>query len=183
MLRTQLAESIFTVDDFLTRQECLEYLVLSEQLGYEAAKINTAKGARLLPAVRNNSRAFHRSEELAQTLWEQARPFIPAEFGRSRALGLNELFRFYRYQVGQQFRGHYDESYVRSPTEASLLTFMVYLNDNFRGGDTAFQELSVQPRQGRLLVFEHGLYHLGRSVTQGVKYVLRTDVMFRLPME
>ncbi|WP_165822033.1 2OG-Fe(II) oxygenase [Hymenobacter edaphi] len=183
MLRTQLAESIFTVDDFLTRQECLHYLALSEQLGYEAAKVNTTKGARLMPAVRNNSRVFHRSEELAQKLWERARPFIPAEFGRSQALGLNELFRFYRYQAGQQFRGHYDESYVRSPTEASLLTFMVYLNDNFQGGDTAFRELRVWPQQGRLLVFEHGLYHLGRTVEQGVKYVLRTDVMFRLPAE
>ncbi|GAB2941302.1 hypothetical protein GCM10027048_02220 [Hymenobacter coalescens] len=181
MTRTQLAESIFTVDDFLTRKECLDYLVLSELLGYEAAKVNTTKGARLMPAVRNNSRAFHRSEELAALLWQRAQPFMPAELGLSQALGLNELFRFYRYERGQQFRGHYDQSYVRSPTEASLLTFMVYLNDNFQGGDTAFRDLRVWPRQGRLLVFEHGLYHLGRSVTEGVKYVLRTDVMFRLP--
>lgn len=181
MTRTQLAESIFTVDDFLTRKECLEYMVLSEQLGYEAAKVNTTKGARVVPGVRNNSRAFYRSEELAQTLWERAQEFIPAEFGRSQALGLNELFRFYRYGRGQQFRGHFDQSYVRSPTEASLLTFMVYLNDNFQGGDTAFRQLRVWPRQGRLLVFEHGLYHLGRTVDEGVKYVLRTDVMFRLP--
>ena len=181
MTRTQLAESIFTVDDFLTRRECLEYMALSEQLGYEAAKVNTAKGARVVPGVRNNSRAFHRSEELAQALWERARAFVPAELGRSQALGLNELFRFYRYGRGQQFRGHFDQSFVRSPTEASLLTFMVYLNDNFRGGDTAFRDLRVWPRQGRLLVFEHGLYHLGRTVDEGVKYVLRTDVMFRLP--
>jgi predicted 2-oxoglutarate/Fe(II)-dependent dioxygenase YbiX len=181
MTRTQLAESVFTVDDFLSRKECLQYLALSERLGYEAAKVNTTKGARVMPGVRNNSRAFYPSEELARQLWLRAQPFVPAELGRSQALGLNELFRFYRYQAGQQFRGHYDASYVRSPTEASLLTFMVYLNDNFRGGDTAFRDLRVWPRQGRLLVFEHGLYHLGRTVTEGVKYVLRTDVMFRLP--
>jgi predicted 2-oxoglutarate/Fe(II)-dependent dioxygenase YbiX len=183
MIRSELAESIFTVDDFLTKQECLEYLVLSEKLGFEAAKVNTTKGARLVPSVRNNSRVFYSDEELAQRLWQRAKPFIPAQFGRSQALGLNELFRFYRYERGQQFRGHFDQSYVRSPTEASLFTFMVYLNDNFQGGDTAFRELRVWPKQGRLLLFEHGLYHLGRTVTQGVKYVLRTDVMYHLPTE
>ncbi|MBG8553813.1 2OG-Fe(II) oxygenase [Hymenobacter guriensis] len=181
MTCTQLAESIFTVDDFLSRTECLEYMALSEQLGYEAAKVTTTSGARLVPSVRNNSRAFYSNEELAQKLWEKAQSFIPDRFGNSQALGLNELFRFYRYQQGQQFRGHYDASYVRSPTEASLFTFMVYLNDNFQGGDTAFRNLRVWPKQGRLLLFEHGLYHLGHTVTQGVKYVLRTDVMYRLP--
>ncbi|UOQ55710.1 2OG-Fe(II) oxygenase [Hymenobacter cellulosivorans] len=88
------------------------------------------------------------------------------------------MFRFYRYQCGHQFRGHYDGSYVRSATEASRLTFMVYLNDNFQGGDTTFHDLRIQPRQGMVLLFLHSLSHAGREVTQGVKYVLRSDVMY-----
>jgi prolyl 4-hydroxylase len=176
---TQITDSIFTVEDFLTRQECLENLVLSEKIGYELAKVNTAGGAKVRTDIRNNNRAFHKSEELAQTLWEKLQPFMPAQLGNSHPIGLNELFRFYRYQRGHQFKGHFDESYIRNEREASYFTFMVYLNDNFQGGDTTFRGLRIRPRQGMALIFLHSLYHEGSEVTQGVKYVLRSDVMYR----
>jgi prolyl 4-hydroxylase len=175
----KLTDTIFTVEDFLTRKECLDYIVQSEGIGYELAKVNTASGAKVMTGVRNNNRAFHNSEELAASLWDRVQPFVPAQLGNSTAIGLNELFRFYRYQRGHQFKGHFDESYVRNATEASYFTFMVYLNDNFQGGDTTFRQLRIQPKQGMALVFLHSLYHEGSEVTQGVKYVLRTDVMYR----
>ena len=55
---------------------------------------------------------------------------------------------------------------------------MVYLNDNFQGGDTTFCGLRSRLRQGMFLLFLHNLYHEGSEVTQGVKYVLRYDVMY-----
>lgn len=167
------------MEDFLTKKECLDYMALSEGIGYELAKVNTAAGARVMTGIRNNNRAFHKSEELAELLWEKGRPFIPERIGNSTAIGLNELFRFYHYQRGHQFKGHYDESYIRNELEASYFTFMIYLNDNFQGGDTTFQGLRIQPKQGMALIFLHSLYHEGSEVTQGVKYVLRTDVMYR----
>ena len=179
MRHTKITDTIFTIEDFLSRQECLKYIALSEATGFEPAKVNTARGARVLTNVRNNNRAFYRSEEVAQTLWEKLSPFVPAQLGNSTAIGLNELFRFYRYQRGHQFKGHFDESYIRNATEASYYTFMVYLNDNFQGGDTSFRHLHIQPQQGMVLVFLHNLYHAGSEVTQGVKYVLRSDIMFR----
>ena len=69
MKLTKVAESIFTVEDFLSRAECLQYIVRSEEIGYELAKVNTASGSKVKTDVRNNSRAFYNSEELAQTLW------------------------------------------------------------------------------------------------------------------
>jgi prolyl 4-hydroxylase len=179
MKLTKLTDSIFTVEDFFTRQECLDTIVKSEGVGYELAKVNTASGTRVRTDIRNNSRAFYKSEDLAQELWEKLGPHVPAQFGNSMAIGLNELFRFYRYQRGHQFKGHFDESYVRNEREASYFTFMVYLNDNFQGGDTAFRGLRIRPRQGMALIFLHSLYHEGSEVTQGVKYVLRSDVMYR----
>ncbi len=56
---------------------------------------------------------------------------------------------------------------------------MVYLNDDFTGGSTDFGWESVVPRQGMALVFPHRLRHQGSAVVNGVKYVLRTDVMYR----
>ena len=55
------------------------------------------------------------------------------------------------------------------------------LNDGFEGGDTQFQWESVKPQRGMALVFPHRLSHQGSAVSSGVKYVLRTDVMYSAP--
>jgi hypothetical protein len=60
----------------------------------------------------------------------------------------------------------------------SLLTFMIYLNEGYEGGETRFESLSVAGKLGMALVFEHGLLHESAEVTGGVKYVLRSDVMY-----
>lgn len=69
-------------------------------------------------------------------------------------IGLNELFRFYRYEPGQQFRKHRDQSYIRNSKEASYFTFMIYLNDDFKGGTTTFNDITIQPKQGSMPLSE-----------------------------
>lgn len=82
-----------------------------------------------------------------------------------------------RYGVGQQFKPHFDSG----PTNYRLHTLLVYLNDDFTGGETFFPELnrSVWPKQGSALYFlnrdaDHSvlLYsaHAGLPVTEGQKY-------------
>ena len=60
---------------------------------------------------------------------------------------------------------------------------MIYLNDNYEGGETTFTSLKIEPKQGTALLFFNDLEHEGSSVKQGIKYVLRTDIMFRLEKE
>jgi predicted 2-oxoglutarate/Fe(II)-dependent dioxygenase YbiX len=97
------------------------------------------------------------------------------------AVGANERLRCYRYQPGQYFAPHFDGAFVRSRGERSLLTFMVYLNAVEGGGATRFpdHEVAFTPRPGAALLFNHMLLHEGAPVTAGVKYAVRSDVMFR----
>ena len=61
-----------------------------------------------------------------------------------------------------------------------MLTLIVYLNDDFEGGETDFDlGVCVDPRPGTALLFQHFLLHEGCKVTAGMKYVLRSDVMYR----
>jgi len=183
MQLTCLTNNIFTIDGFWTKQECESFISESELIGYEAATVDTEKGQIVVEAIRNNNRVIYKDSVLADRIWRQVKPFAPAQIGNSKSVGLNELFRFYKYQVGQEFKRHRDQSYIRNDIEASYFTFMIYLNDNYEGGETTFTNLTIQPKQGTALIFFHDLEHEGSSVKQGIKYVLRTDIMYRLGEE
>jgi hypothetical protein len=176
---------VFLLRDFLTADECAGWIARSESTGYDEAMITTAAGQVIAKGVRNNDRVIRDDPALAAAWWERAQAFMPPAFGRWRALGFNERFRFYRYRPGQKFAQHRDGSYERNAVENSWLTFMVYLNDGFGGGCTKFDlaslpdPLVVQPVAGTALVFMHDRVHTGEEVLSGVKYVLRTDVMYR----
>ena len=175
-----LSKDIFLVENFWSVEKCDEYIAKSESKGYEAATVQTDTGPRVVDHIRNNNRVLYKDSILAQELWKELEPHAPKSIGDSEAIGLNELFRFYRYQPGQQFRKHRDQSYIRNNREASYYTFMIYLNDTFKGGETKFNNLVVAPTKGAALVFYHYLEHEGTEVIEGIKYVLRTDIMFRL---
>jgi predicted 2-oxoglutarate/Fe(II)-dependent dioxygenase YbiX len=176
-----LAPGIYAVPDCLSAEECAFHISASEQLGYEAATINTRKGAVRDAGVRDNDRVIYDDVGLAALLWLRLRDYLPRFLDGRQAVGLNERFRFYRYEQGQRFAGHVDGVYRRSSGEESRLTLMLYLNDDFEGGETAFLNATVKPERGTALVFRHELFHEGREVTRGRKYVLRSDVMFNPP--
>lgn len=184
---TWITEQVFTVAQLLTPGQCEEYIELSESLGYEDAPINTAFGPQRRPDVRNNRRAMLDDLSRAAELWSRIRVYAPLRRGDWTAVGVNERLRFYRYDVGQQFEWHRDGYFERDNGERSVLTFMVYLNENFTGGETSIEGLAgagvpdgkVVPKTGLALVFAHPLLHKGEPVTEGRKYVLRSDVMYR----
>ncbi len=180
MLTIEHAEGIYTIQDVLSAEECAEFIDLTERIGYEAATITTGHGFELRPETRNNARVILDDEARAAWLWERVANQFPMIVNGRRAIGLNERFRFYRYDPGERFKPHVDGYFKRENDEQSLLTLMVYLNEGCAGGETNFllQNISIAPKTGMSLVFAHLLWHEGAAVTGGRKYVLRTDVMF-----
>ncbi len=185
--RVQIGDrtDIFLLRNFLSRAECEEFIGRSERHGYEEAAISTAAGQVVVKNVRNNDRILWDDTGLAVDWWKRCQSFVPDSFGQWQKLGLNERFRFYRYQAGQAFKKHQDGSFRRHQGEESWMTLMVYLNDGYSGGRTRFWfagdtgETVVNPEAGTALIFMHERTHEGETVTDGVKYVLRTDIMYR----
>jgi prolyl 4-hydroxylase len=172
---------VFTVADVLTEAECRREIDRVEALGPRLAPINTGRGFVEDPEIRNNERVMFDDHVLAAELYARVRDALPDPLCHWHPAGANERFRCYRYRPGQRFAPHYDGSFRRSADEESLLTFMVYLNDGFAGGDTTFLhlDLRVAPRPGLALLFQHRLLHEGSRVDEGVKYVMRSDIMYR----
>lgn len=174
----EVAEGVYVISELLTPQECQALIDFTEAQGYETAPITTARGFEMRPDIRNNARVIVDDVERADALWQRSRIEIPTFCRGRQVVGLNERFRFYRYDPGERFAPHRDGAFRRDNGEMSLLTFLVYLNEGFEGGETVVEGLSVTPRLGMALIFEHQLMHEGAAVTRGRKYVLRTDVMY-----
>lgn len=96
-----------------------------------------------------------------------------------------------RYQPGQRYFPHYDAFALDQPGSGETLadggqrirTALVYLNDGYRGGGTAFVKLDLEVRgeMGDLLVFDNtdaggvqdaATLHEGQPVEEGTKYLL-----------
>ena len=173
----------FTIDGVLSPDECRALIARIDAAGPSVAPVSRAEGPVLDLEMRNNTRVMFDDAEHAALLYERVRCRLPKTISGRDVVGANERVRCYRYAVGQRFAPHYDGAFVRNKEERSKLTFIVYLNEGFTGGETAmldFDEVIV-PRTGRALLFQHAILHEGCAVTSGVKYAVRSDIMYRLP--
>lgn len=170
---------IWLIEDFLSQKECDDLILFSEQRGYEEATVSLKSGAKMMKGIRNNSRLMYEDQKLADKYWLSLQDVCPKEIDNYESVGLNEQFRFYKYESNQRFKRHIDGRFVRNELEESRITFMIYLNDDFSGGETAFDDVVITPQTGAALCFIHEQKHEGCPVTAGTKYVLRSDVMYR----
>lgn len=173
-------DRIYQIPQFLSAEECTACIELAEKRGFEEAKIDIGGHRQVIRKdIRDNERVFIKDEKWAESLWQRLAPHVPVRLGNSEAVGLNELFRIYKYEKGQQFRKHRDGSYHRNDYEASFYTLLIYLNETFTGGQTWLEDQVIVPRTGLAVVFLHDILHAGLPVPFGTKYLLRSDVMFR----
>lgn len=179
MKKIELHPQIFLIENFLTEEECDYYIELTQDKVFEEAKINMRGQQLMNKGVRNNDRLMVFDKDWAEEFFKKAVEFLPQIHQDYKILGFNEMFRIYKYSPGQRFKMHHDGSYIRNENEKSFYTFMVYLNDDFEGGETEFENLfTVAPKKGAALIFYHPLRHEGKTLIDGLKYVLRTDVMY-----
>ena len=180
MKLNQISDSIWTIENFLSKKECDDLILFSEMKGFEEAKVNLANGPKMIKGLRNNLRLMYDDNSLAEKYWNKLFEFCPSTIDHNwKAIGLNEKFRFYKYESNQRFKKHIDGRFKRNESEESRITFMIYLNHDFEGGETAFTERTINPRTGMALCFIHELKHEGLPVITGTKYVLRSDIIYK----
>ena len=174
-------ELAWTIDALLSPAECAELIGDPEGHEWLAATVNRAEGRAVERKLRDNTVAVLRDPGLAMRLFERVRPHLPETMSGMDVFGVHVPLRIYRYQVGQRFGVHQDQSYFADDRTRSLLTFMVYLNEDFVGGETEFVDLkrTIVPKTGLALLFQHMLNHAGAAVAGGTKYVLRSDILYR----
>lgn len=181
---------LWTVPDLYTADECAALIDELASAEWLPATVNREEGRAVDARLRDNTVAVLRDPARSDELFRRVRPHVPermtAELGNAgrvdmEVAGVHLPVRVYRYDPGQHFGPHQDQSYFGKNGEKSLLTLMVYLNEAFEGGETEFPEQGriIVPKTGMALLFQHMVLHAGNRVTRGTKLVLRSDVLYR----
>jgi hypothetical protein len=189
----------FSIRECVGPAACVSLVRMSEESGYEP-QCEDNEGCIVLPREFNKAwRCIIHAPTVAAALWQRVRHAVPqvragADGGEWRAVGLNERLRFLKYHPGMSFAPHTDNRF-RKDGMKTFTTALLYLGAegiDFSGGATRFcctgyddsaprtarQDFSFHPAAGDVLAFDHEVLHAGDAVTKGVKYVVRTDVMY-----
>lgn len=186
-------QQIYIVPNFLHGKECDSLIKYFEN--NLPPKPSAGGKPKRGHAFRNNDRQSIEDVELAQELWKGIQEVVQESSISSTTRipkGLNSNIRVYRYRKGHSFGAHYDESVQDKATGLwTDWTLLIYLNEDMIGGETVFYKEStyknrkpdpivVQPKKGMALLHRHGTYcllHEAMEVTEGSKWVLRSDVL------
>ncbi|KAJ6618185.1 hypothetical protein B0H10DRAFT_2164277 [Mycena sp. CBHHK59/15] len=185
----------FIIHDVLEASECRALVDAAEAVGMLPDEPTAGSAAQLASVLAHNF------------IWLADSEFIATLYSRVVDLLHRRLYRYrpgalYRPHIdGAWPASALDETttppsyvYDSDPAVYSRLTFLIYLNDDFADGCTTFflpaaehgvlDAVPVKPRTGTVCVFPHGaargsLLHEGSGVTEGTKYVIRTECCMR----
>lgn len=188
----------FQVLGLLSAAECNRFIGILDALGFhEDAAVSLPYSFRHM----SNCNLVV-PKEVDEEVFRRCKHILP-EVGGYKPLGLNAKFRCYRYGAGDYFKPHTDGSWPGSRIvdsefvqdafgdRVSQLTFLVLLSDDYDGGSTRFFDrehpggvvAETRTPLGAALCFPHGFHpdsplHEGSPVTRGVKYMIRTEVLY-----
>jgi hypothetical protein len=175
-------DNVFLLRNVLSPSECEHFIKETEALKFHPC-------FEYPQDYRSNTRVIVTDVELANRITKRIESHVPRIHTQMKKNwqfhGLNECFRFCRYAPAQKFEAHLDGAFTRAFDDKSYYTFMIYLNDGFNGGSTRFLTkhhdvlYSVVPEQGMALVFPHSIYHDGEPLQDNLKYIMRSDLMYK----
>eukprot|EP01080_Neovahlkampfia_damariscottae_P007120 gene7120-11283_t len=211
----------FTVENLISKKEAKE--IIENVTKNEFMNLKT-----LYNDIRDSSRQVILDKQLSTLLWKRLNNLIKEEqlkykfkpFGFQvsgfwEPYSINECFRISKYESPSNgFQPHFDNPYTKEIDEKSIFSLIIYLNDDYEGGETTIYEENlldlteeieketfdgitvkdeikmnngikkykshiIKPEIGKGLIFNHQFLHSGDPMKKGVKYILRTDIIFQ----
>ena len=137
-MKVQIADGgVFTVAGVLTPDECRALIARGTTRGSASGRrrCGLPPGRDTAPASATTTGRSSPTRPWRRTCGGASGCPVPPRLGGGHAVGLDDWFRFYRYDVGQRFNRHKDGRAERAPGLYSRLTCLVYLNGDFAGGE------------------------------------------------
>ena len=176
MAFTEVARGIYAAPLFSLRETEL-ILAISKRYKYRKAKVkNKAEGLVVKRDIRAAGVQYMKDwPQLAAFL---RRRIIDATLPFSRKVMHPDVEHFenvqlIRYKPGGFYHAHKD-NFGKTLENHREVTILVYLNEDFTGGETSFPKLewAFKPQTGYVLLFPARYQHKAEAVIEGTKYVL-----------
>lgn len=209
------------MENVLSPQECVEIIENGDKCIFQDMSDKYRFGKQ-----RNSSRLVALDKTLADNLWQNIKPVLSKEMedlgiskqplgfdvsrGEWELHSLNEAMRINKYsgEKKEYFGPHKDAQYCPSGDERSLFTLVIYLNEDFQGGETCFyfpkditkgtkgtttqEEIDshggltkgfncakIVPKIAHAVLFSPNILHESSPILKGTKYTLKTDVVLK----
>lgn len=190
------------IPSVLSREECDTIIKV---VPFEGQGYLSPEDIKMLYRDRVVHRYITNDPSLSRLIFQRIQQFIPSELDGGEFVDISPSWRFLRYELGGHQASHLDGR-ENSPIPSkyskvqSRLTIQMYLNDHrhhhaegYQGGEMVFYQSDGEtvrhihyPSAGDCLLFfqeavkndiwEFELIHEAKSVTEGVKYAMRTVV-------
>jgi prolyl 4-hydroxylase len=175
---------IFTIEDFLTDEECDHLCNLIERSNVRSTVSGTGYTQSVVSDFRTSSTAtLNNGDPIVDNIDKR----IAKELGVPQENG--ESFQGQLYEVGQQFKHHHDyfsgDSYNNHCLFSGQRTYtcMIYLNDVEEGGETDFLEIKTTfaPKKRMAIIWKNSngtgtenpaSIHAGMPVVNGKKMII-----------
>jgi prolyl 4-hydroxylase len=173
---------IFTITDFLTNEECNSISDLIKQNHYQSLVAGTKSENYSNARTSSTSNLFENNNiisQINQKIYNELN--ITKEFAEPTQGQLYEIGQEYKYH-NDYFWGSDVDKYCNVSGQRTY-TCMIYLNDNFEGGETDFWYLGIKikPKIGKAVFWKNseglghenkGSLHAGSPVISGEKMII-----------
>jgi prolyl 4-hydroxylase len=135
------------------------------------------------------SRSYHDTERKFNKVTSLLLNQVFRQTGHRYSLEQTEPIQLTSYLPGEYFMSHWDHFNTNDPPEITdraendrIATIILYLNDDFEGGETFFNRLNVtiKPQRGKICYFSYpietdtiNLEHEAKPVISGEKKILQ----------
>lgn len=223
MKRNLSGNKLFTIDDILSKEECEKLINIANIKGWnDSSPSGGGHGRTGNEDARDNKFCVFNDEKLSKDLMNRIEQYLPENL---EFLGKNVYFnsvtngkewkpkfvydkiRIYKYHEGTSFPEHLDYKVKRNVVkndkeyiQQSFLSLLVYLNEDFDGGQTGYwpdhngihcrflrnvekqcnvkdHQVLITPKTGMAVIQDQNILHEGLPTTKGIKYILRTDII------
>ena len=200
-LSALVPNAVYVGRDFMDQSECNAFVKFAEGIGFE--KLCSPQTREY--AQRECGRISRNDWDFAGMLYQRMKPIVEqiareVEVPNAEPITCNGNLRLYKYEKHMSFGRHFDGSENIPKVGNTEITVLVYLT-SCKGGATRFylpsstkrsskkkkakdeysDGIAFTPEAGAILLHMHGdrcLEHEADPVIDGIKYVLRTDIVY-----
>jgi len=177
---------VLEIEDFLSEKECNQLIELSKNKELIQSSISNDKGERVIDnSIRQSVQCWlsNNDNSLVDIISKRIQEYIPLP------LEHQEDLQIVKYNTNDFYKKHYDTPYHESAMSIfnkfcgpRVATFLIYLNDNFKGGETEFIMINktIKPKKGKAILFYNidinlnlipESIHVGKKINDGEKWI------------